>query len=80
MSRGTVTDEDLVIPHHDWASIPWDAIQDSVYTTQRHWIDCLTSGRAPETSGQDTLRLLDITLGAYASAENSSQYQVGDLS
>ena len=44
VSRGTVREEDLVIPDHGWTSEPWNAIQDSVYTIQRHWIDCLTDG------------------------------------
>lgn len=80
VSSGSVTDEDLVIPAHGWTSEPWNAIQDSVHTIQRHWIDCLDTGRTPETSGPDTLRLLDITLGAYASAEAGRQYRVGTLS
>ena len=45
VSRGSVTDEDLVIPDHGWTSEPWNAIQDSVYTIQRHWIHCLADGR-----------------------------------
>jgi len=80
VSRGTVTDEDLVIPEHHWASVPWNAIQDSVYNIQRHWVDCLTTGTTPETSGTDTLTLLDITLGAYASLDSGERYTVGSLS
>jgi predicted dehydrogenase len=80
VSRGVVTDEDLVIPEHDWSSVPWNAIQDSVHTIQRHWIDCLDTGRRPETSGEDTIRLLDITLGAYESADTGIRYTVGRLS
>jgi predicted dehydrogenase len=80
VSRGIVTSEDLLIPAHDWSSVPWNAIQDSVHTIQRHWIDCLDTGQTPETSGQDTLQLLDITLGAYASADSGTQYRVGSLS
>lgn len=79
VSRGTVTDEQLVIPEHGWSSEPWNAIQDSVYSIQRHWIDCLASGATPETSGQETLELLDITLGAYESAANGRPYRVGGL-
>lgn len=77
VSRGTVGDEDLRIPAHPWASTPWNAIQDSVVNVQRHWIDCLDAGIAPETSGADTLRLLDITLGAYESMESGAPYTVG---
>jgi predicted dehydrogenase len=80
VSRGTVTDEDLVIPDHGWTSEPWNAIQDSVYNIQRHWISCLQSGTEPETSGARTLRLLDVTLGAYESLEHGTRYTVGSLS
>jgi len=80
VSRGTVVDEDLVIPPHDWSSEPWNAIQDSVHTIQRHWVTCLDAGLTPETSGIDTLKLLDITLGAYESADTGRQYAVGSLS
>jgi predicted dehydrogenase len=80
VSHGVVTDEDLVIPPHEWSSVPWNAIQDSVHTIQRHWIECLDTGATPETSGADTLTLLDITLGAYESADSGRQYHVGSLS
>jgi predicted dehydrogenase len=80
VSRGVVTNEDLLIPEHHWASVPWNAIQDSVYNIQRHWVDCLTTGTTPETSGTDTLTLLDITLGAYASLDSGERYTVGSLS
>jgi hypothetical protein len=73
-------EEDLVIPVHDWSSVPWNAIQDSVHTIQRHWVHCLTTGSTPETSGQATLQLLDVTLGAYASADSGTRYSVGSLS
>jgi D-apiose dehydrogenase len=80
VSRGVVTQERLVIPDHGWTSEPWNAIQDSVYSIQRHWVECLDSGATPETSGRATLDLLDVTLGAYASAESGLPYQVGTLS
>jgi predicted dehydrogenase len=80
VSRGVVSEEDLVIPPHAWASEPWNGIQDSVHTIQRHWVHCLETGQTPETSGADTLTLLDITLGAYESAETGRQYRVGSLS
>jgi predicted dehydrogenase len=80
VSRGSVHDEDLVIPDHGWTSEPWNGIQDSVYNTQRHWIECLRTGQEPETSGAKTLRLLDITLGAYESLASGARYEVGSLS
>jgi len=80
VSRGSVTEEQLVIPDHGWTSEPWNAIQDSVYNIQRHWLDCLASGVEPETSGSRTIELLDVTLGAYASLESGARYDVGSLS
>jgi len=80
VSRGQVHDEQLAIPDHGWTSEPWNAIQDSVFNIQRHWLHCLVTGQEPETSGARTLSLLDITLGAYESAATGSRYQVGSLS
>jgi predicted dehydrogenase len=80
ISRGRVLNETLEIPDHGWTSVPWNAIQDSVYTTQRHWLHCLDTGEEPETSGRRTLRLLDVTLGAYASLESGDRYVVGSMS
>jgi predicted dehydrogenase len=77
MSGATVFEEDLQIPEHPWASRPWNGIQDSVVTLQRHWVDCLRTGRTPETSGADTLRTMELTLGAYESLETGLPYRVG---
>lgn len=74
-----VHEETLVIPEHSWTSKPWDCIQDSVVNVQRHWIECLDTGATPETSGADTLRVLDLTLGAYQSLESGEPYRVGSM-
>jgi len=79
VSGGRVHDEQLVIPDRGWTSEPWNAIQDSVYNIQRHWLHCLATGQEPETSGARTLNLLDVTLGAYESAATGARYQVGSL-
>lgn len=77
VSGDEVREEQLQIPQHPWSSKPWDCIQDSVVNVQRHWIECLTTGRDPETSGADTLKVLDLTLGAYESLESGQPYTVG---
>ena len=77
ISGDRVIDEDLVIPDHGWTSKPWNAIQDSVVNVQRQWVSCLESGVVTECSGEETLGLLDITLGAYESLTNGQVYQVG---
>lgn len=77
MTGSTVIDMDLEIPPHTWTSVPWNGIQDSVATLQRHWVDCLLTGRTPETSGLDTLRTMELTLGAYESLATGLPYRVG---
>lgn len=47
---------------------PWHNIQESVVNIQRHWIDCLKTGRQPATSGADNLATLDLVFKAYESA------------
>jgi predicted dehydrogenase len=47
---------------------PWHTIQESVVNIQRHWIDCLKTGRAPATSGADNLKTLALVGNAYESA------------
>jgi len=51
-----------------WGEKPWHAVQDSVRSTQAHWIDCLRSGAEPRPSGADNLRTLDLVFKAYDSA------------
>jgi predicted dehydrogenase len=47
---------------------PWHTIQESVVNIQRHWIDCLKTGRAPATSGAYNLATLALVGNAYESA------------
>ena len=55
-----------------WATLPWHVVQDSVLAIQRHWVDCLREGREPDTSGADNLATLELTFGAYRSAERGT--------
>ena len=79
VSPAAVHEEQLVIPEHSWASGPWKCIQDSVVNVQHHWIHCLETGQTPETSGADTLRVLDLTLGAYQSLDTGEPFRVGSM-
>ena len=56
-----------------WASRPWHGVQESVLTTQRHWVDCLRRGREPQTSGADNLKTFALCEAAYASAASGDQ-------
>ena len=79
VSGTSVTNEVIEIPDHGWTSEPWNGIQDSVVNVNKHWVDCLRNGKTPETSGEDTLKLLDITLGAYESIKSGQVFTVGSL-
>ncbi|WEX74955.1 Gfo/Idh/MocA family oxidoreductase [Sinorhizobium numidicum] len=64
--RMEVTDvEPRLLP---WASLPWHNIQESVSLIQQHWIDCLRSGREPDTSGRDNLQTFALVEASYRSA------------
>lgn len=51
-----------------WADPQWALIQQSVFNTQQHWIDCLRAGIEPATSGADNLKTFALVEAAYASA------------
>jgi hypothetical protein len=44
---------------------------------QQHFIDCLRSGDASETSGRETLKTMELVFGAYDSATHNRVYRVG---
>jgi predicted dehydrogenase len=68
--------EDLSPQPLPWGGEPWLLVQDSVVTTQRHWLDCWTSGREPETSGADNLKTFALVEAAYASAASGNAESV----
>lgn len=51
-----------------WAERPWHGVQESVFLIQKHWIECLATGRQPSTSGRDNLGTYALVEGAYRSA------------
>jgi len=53
-----------------WGSEPWLLTQDSVVTTQSHWLDCLETGNLPMTSGHDNLRTFALVEASYRSADS----------
>jgi predicted dehydrogenase len=62
-----------------WASRPWHNIQESVVAIQRHWVDCLRSGREPDTSGADNLKTLALVEAAYLGAASRRSVVMADL-
>lgn len=66
-------------PALSWASSPWEAIQGSVLEIQKHWTECLRSGREPATSGRDNLRTLALVEATYQSAREGRTVALADL-
>jgi predicted dehydrogenase len=69
-SNGATRDEKIEEDSRSWTSSPWTQIQDSVPRTQQHFIDCLRSGSAFETSAQSSLQTYAIAEAAYLSASS----------
>jgi D-apiose dehydrogenase len=72
VNRRGVVREDVSPCLLPWASRPWHNIQESVLKIERHWIECLRTGREPETSGRDNLKTLALVEAAYRSAATGS--------
>ena len=60
----------------DWTPAP-TAIPESVLNIQKHYVACLEKGRVPDTSGADNLKTLELTFGAYTSAEQGVTLNIG---
>ena len=61
-----------------WATTPPNAIPESVVNIQRHFIECLREGKTPDTSGEDNLKTLKLTFGAYESAAENKLLNLED--
>ncbi len=62
-----------------WAEKPWHNIQESVQCIQQHFVDCVTKGIEPETSGADNLKTLALVEAAYASASRGKVINLSDV-
>lgn len=71
-SQGRTGERQIAPPLLPWAERPWHNIQESVFNIQQHFIDCLETGKEPETSGADNLKTLDLVESAYRSAQEGS--------
>ncbi|TNJ39951.1 Gfo/Idh/MocA family protein [Phaeobacter sp. B1627] len=74
-----VTTRDVAPPVLEWAERPWHNIQESVRIIQQHFVDCLATGVAPETRGQDNLRTLALVEAAYLSAREGRTIPLTEL-
>ncbi|TIN30737.1 MAG: Gfo/Idh/MocA family oxidoreductase [Mesorhizobium sp.] len=70
---------DVSPPLLPWASRPWHNIQESVVAIQQHWVDCLTQGIEPATSGADNLKTFALVEAAYAGAATRQPVQLDAL-
>ena len=70
---------DVSPPLLSWAQKPWHNIQESVLTIQQHFVDCINSGRQPETSGADNLKTLALVEAAYMAAEQGCTVSLSDV-
>lgn len=57
---------------------PLTAIPESVLNIQRHWLGCLREGSVPDTSGEDNLKTLELTFGAYDAAAMGAAVRIGE--
>jgi D-apiose dehydrogenase len=77
--KGRTTTTDVSPPLLPWASRPWHNIQESVVAIQQHWVDCLKSGREPETSGADNLKTFALVEAAYMGAASRQPVELATL-
>jgi D-apiose dehydrogenase len=70
---------DVSPPLLPWATKPWHNIQESVALIQQHWVDCLSSGAKPATSGRDNLQTLALVEAVYLSAKTGNTVALADL-
>ncbi|MBX3567958.1 MAG: Gfo/Idh/MocA family oxidoreductase [Rhizobiaceae bacterium] len=66
--RSGVVEKDISPPVLPWASKPWHNVQESVAAIQQHWVDSLTAGSTPATSGDDNLKTFALVEATYAAA------------
>jgi predicted dehydrogenase len=70
---------DVSPPLLPWAERPWHNIQESVLAIQQHFVDCLNSGKQPETSGDDNLKTLALVEAAYLSAKEERTVRLDEI-
>lgn len=69
---------DVSPPLLPWAERPWHNIQESVFNIEQHFIDRISIGEQPETSGSDNLKTLGLVYAAYRSAGENNRVIVAE--
>jgi len=77
-SNGKITIQKLGKPEteHPYEMQPINFSGDCVYTTQRHFIDCLLNGEEFETNGNEYLKSLAVQEAVYKSAETGMPVKI----
>ena len=65
---GAMQAREIDIPLRPWSKPPWHMVEDSVYRTCAHVLECVRAGREAETSGRDNLKTYAVCEAAYAAA------------
>jgi predicted dehydrogenase len=71
----TVRDVSPVI--RPWTTPPFEAVQDSVFNIEQHWVECLRAGVEPDTRGADNIQTLALALSAYEAAATRQSVHFG---
>jgi predicted dehydrogenase len=66
--EGEMQASEFEVPVLAWSKPPWHMVEESVYQTCAHMLDCLRSGREAATSGRDNLKTFAVCEAAYESA------------
>ena len=78
-ANGKTTHTDVAPPLLPWASRPWHNIQESVALIEQHWVDCLSNGKTPHTSGHDNLKTFALVEAVYQSAASGQTVPLAAL-
>jgi predicted dehydrogenase len=78
-SRGRSETRDVSPVLKPWAQKPWHNVQESVFNIQKHWVECLTTGREPATSGRDNLKTFQLVEAAYRSGATGETVNPGEI-
>ena len=62
---------------YSWADPDYTVVQSSIVPTNANWLECLKSGKEPETSGEDNLKTLELVYSAYESAKMGKTIRLG---
>ena len=78
-SKGETVTHDVSPPLLPWAEKPWHNIQESVLNIQKHWVECLRTGREPATSGRDNIKTFQLVEAAYLSGRTGETVDPGTI-